>query len=246
MSFYKMERGWMDSPMFAGEEYSPHTAWAWLIESAAWEDGYKNILGKRVFLKRGQLSHSIRFMAEKFQWSNNKVIRFLERLQEWSMIDTDSNTGQNIITICNYSKYQDNKRKTNTASNTEADTPTNTGSNTGTNTKIKNLRNKEVKEKNIIPKPEDISESVWEDFKTHRAAKKAAITQTVIDGIRREAEKAGMPLEEVIREICVRNWQGVKAEWLTKGKENGNSNSGTGDQNKSERARRAAYAGLVD
>lgn len=63
--------------------------------------------------------------------------------------------------------------------------------------------------------PDGVSDSVWQDFKALRRAKKAAITDTAIDGIRREAEKAGMTLDAAMREMCTRGWQGFKADWMT-------------------------------
>lgn len=90
-------------------------------------------------------------------------------------------------------------------------------------------------------KPGDVSEPVWKDFKALRKAKKAAITETAIHGIRREAEKAGIALEAAMREMCTRGWQGFKAEWM---KGNGNEtnfgsspNSGGRAGNKHERAK---------
>jgi hypothetical protein len=69
------------------------------------------------------------------------------------------------------------------------------------------------KEKSKIQKPEDVSDQTWEDFITHRKAKKAPITATVIDQIQREAIKAGTTIDEAIKEMVSRNWQGFKAEW---------------------------------
>lgn len=52
------------------------------------------------------------------------------------------------------------------------------------------------------------------DFAAVRKAKRAPITSTAINGIKREAAKAGMTLEQVIT-ICVeKNWQGFNAEWV--------------------------------
>lgn len=109
MSFYKMERGWLDSPMWGEEAYSKREAFEWMIGEAAWDDNKVVAMpnGKPLRLKRGQVYASIRFMARKFQWSENKVIRYLEFLAVWGAIETQTNTGQTVITICNYSKYQD-------------------------------------------------------------------------------------------------------------------------------------------
>lgn len=62
--------------------------------------------------------------------------------------------------------------------------------------------------------PVGVSDSVWNDFLKIRRAKKAPMTAAALDGIRREAEKAGWSLEEVLTECCVRGWQGFKAEWV--------------------------------
>ena len=69
--------------------------------------------------------------------------------------------------------------------------------------------------KDIAP-PDGVLESVWEDFVKQRKAKKASITQTAINGIDREARKAGISLNDALQEICSRGWTGFKAEWMTK------------------------------
>jgi len=62
--------------------------------------------------------------------------------------------------------------------------------------------------------PEGVSQSVWQDFKNLRKAKKAPITQRVIDGMQEQAEIAGWTLEQAMSECCVRGWQAFKAEWV--------------------------------
>jgi DNA-binding transcriptional MocR family regulator len=78
----------------------------WLIEEAVWEDRKRDIGGKTVTLKRGQVGHSLRFMAEAWGWSKSGVERFIERLKTETMIETATGTGMVIITICNYDRYQ--------------------------------------------------------------------------------------------------------------------------------------------
>lgn len=59
-----------------------------------------------------------------------------------------------------------------------------------------------------------IDPQVVEDFKALRKAKKAAITETALEGIKREAEKAGYTLERALRTCCERGWVGFKADWV--------------------------------
>lgn len=59
-----------------------------------------------------------------------------------------------------------------------------------------------------------VGQQVAADFMTHRKAKKAPITQTVLDGIVAEGQLAGWPIELVLRTMILRNWQGFKAKWV--------------------------------
>jgi hypothetical protein len=65
-----------------------------------------------------------------------------------------------------------------------------------------------------VAPPEGVSDSVWQEFKTLRKAKKAPITQRAIDAITNEAQKAGWTLEKALEECVVRGWQAFKAEWV--------------------------------
>lgn len=65
-----------------------------------------------------------------------------------------------------------------------------------------------------VATPDGVSDSVWEDFKALRKAKRAPITQRAIDGIVQEAKKAGWTVEAALTECCVRGWQAFKAEWV--------------------------------
>lgn len=65
-----------------------------------------------------------------------------------------------------------------------------------------------------MPKPEGVSEQIWEEFKRHRNKKRGVTVPTVIDYFRREAAKAGISLEDAMRISIERGWQGFEAEWV--------------------------------
>jgi len=69
---------------------------------------------------------------------------------------------------------------------------------------------------NKLHTPDGVLQSVWEDFVQQRKAKKAAITETALKGIEREARKANISLNDALQEICARGWTGFKAEWVLK------------------------------
>ena len=62
--------------------------------------------------------------------------------------------------------------------------------------------------------PADVDQQVWVDFVAVRKAKKAPVTASAIAGIAVEAEKAGWTLDQALREITARGWQGFKASWV--------------------------------
>lgn len=65
-----------------------------------------------------------------------------------------------------------------------------------------------------INTPDGVALTLWSDFLTLRKAKKLPITQTALDGINREAEKAGLTIAQAITICCERGWGGFKADWL--------------------------------
>ena len=73
------------------------------------------------------------------------------------------------------------------------------------------------KPKSEISRPHDIAPQVWQDFMEVRKAKKSPITESAINQLRAEADKAGWTLNEAVMECCSRGWAGFKAEWVNKG-----------------------------
>ena len=69
---------------------------------------------------------------------------------------------------------------------------------------------------NGVPQPTGVSDQVWADFLAHRKTKKAAVTNTVIAQIVKQAKLADWTLERALQEMCVRGWTGFQAEWVNK------------------------------
>jgi hypothetical protein len=77
-------------------------------------------------------------------------------------------------------------------------------------------RREETKKEKEIEAPEGVSQQVWESFVKQRKTKKAQVTDLVINGIKKEADKAGWTMDMALNEIIVRNWVSFKAEWVAK------------------------------
>jgi hypothetical protein len=65
-----------------------------------------------------------------------------------------------------------------------------------------------------VRKPDNVSERTWMDWQQLRRAKRAPVTETVLDGARAEAAKAGIELEGFLQAWCRRGSQGLEAAWL--------------------------------
>lgn len=161
---------------------------------------YKETQFKGFKLNPGDLVASLLSLSKKTGLSVQQIRTCLSKLKSTNEITIETNMQFSIISITKWDEYQcdqqtiqqtDNKRST------------------------QSKEYKEYKEyKYIYPQPIDVSETTWADFQKLRKEKKAPITETAMNGIRREAEKAGWTLEQALVEVCQRNWQGFKAEWV--------------------------------
>jgi uncharacterized protein YdaU (DUF1376 family) len=84
------------------------------------------------------------------------------------------------------------------------------------NKKHKPIINIKAKVSTTVPKPDGLSEKVWESFVEARKAKKAPITELVIADIKKQAALAGWTLDAALTETVIRGWRSFKAEWVTK------------------------------
>jgi uncharacterized protein YdaU (DUF1376 family) len=69
-------------------------------------------------------------------------------------------------------------------------------------------------------KPSSVSDEVWEGFSALRKARRSPITQASMRLIERDAEKAGISLQDALELCCARGWQGFRADWYEQSKQN--------------------------
>jgi len=66
----------------------------------------------------------------------------------------------------------------------------------------------------VVACPLDVEQQIWDDWKQLRKAKKAPVTETVVNSARKEAAKANMAFSDFLSVWCARGSQGLQAEWL--------------------------------
>jgi hypothetical protein len=139
-------------------------AWLWLLSEAAWKDREQEVSNGRtkavIHLKRGQLSHSIRYMVKAWGLTERRVRTILDRFKNGSWIDTQTDTHQTIITICNYDALQ------NFASGSDTQTDTQSGTQTTRKRHRTNHLTLRPEERGIVIKPierrpEDFTDQEW-------------------------------------------------------------------------------------
>ena len=149
VGWIKTHRRLQDNPMWLAEPFTRGQAWVDLLILTNHEDGYIRVAGQRIDIKRGQCGWSILNLSKRWKWSRGKANRFLNELKKDGQIDIKTDTRNSIITICNYSKYQDKD----TAGDT-IDSTTN-----GHQTDIKQYTNKNDKKNKNEKKGGDVSAS---------------------------------------------------------------------------------------
>ena len=87
--------------------FSSCEAWLDLIQSARFEATPRKVSigGREISYSRGQYPASIRFLSQRWKWSEKKVRSFLVHLRKGGMITVECNQGMTLITVCKYEEY---------------------------------------------------------------------------------------------------------------------------------------------
>lgn len=109
-----ISRRLFSSEAFRDEAFTEREAWVWLVMEASWKDRTVRVGDYVAETKRGQLAGSVRFMAKAWSWTAAKVQRYLKRIEKLKMIRVETDTGISIVTICNYDKYQNDPKASDT------------------------------------------------------------------------------------------------------------------------------------
>lgn len=117
--WFAMYRSMFEHPIFEGN-MERVGVWAWMLATAAWKDTRQDANGKTVVVKRGQLLTSYRQMSKATGVGVQALRTLIARLQAERAINTETNTGRLLITICKYEQYQHSEGQGNTGSNTRA------------------------------------------------------------------------------------------------------------------------------
>ena len=139
--FIMIDRSILEDDMYFSEKFTRMQAYMDLCLLAAFKSRSFYIRGNKVELQPMQVAKSVRDLADRWQWSVNKVRGYLYELEKDDYIDTQKTSVNQIITIKKYIVV-------NTQNDTQINTQTDTQNDTQTDTPIikNNNVNKENKE----------------------------------------------------------------------------------------------------
>lgn len=155
--YIKLSRNLFKNPFWTEErQFSKCEAWIDLIQSARVEQSSVIINNKLIEVQRGQVPASIRYLAKRWSWGEQKVRTYLKLLIDCAMITQQQHRGETIITLVNYGTYNDKQHSNEVENNTRITQGQHTD-NTGITQSIKSIRSKELEELNNEKKEGEIS-----------------------------------------------------------------------------------------
>lgn len=102
----RIERNFLDHPLFAEQARSQAEAYLWLLSHAAWAPTSHRIGLQCHDVPRGSLFTTERQLKTIWNWSSRtKVMNFLRLLERNRLIELKTAAGKTQITICNYEHY---------------------------------------------------------------------------------------------------------------------------------------------
>ena len=137
--FIMIDRSILEDDMYFSEKFTRMQALMDLCLLAAFKSRTFYIRGNKVELQPMQVAKSVRDLADRWQWSVNKVRGYLYELEKGGYIDTQKTSVNQIITIKKYIVV-------NTQNDTQINTQTNTQNDTQTDTPI--IKNNNVNNEN--------------------------------------------------------------------------------------------------
>ncbi|MBO7325886.1 MAG: hypothetical protein J6U74_00035 [Clostridia bacterium] len=152
VGWIKLHRKIMECSLWDDDEPSDRkSAWIDLLLMANHRDKQIIFKGKPMTIKAGQRLTSIRKLATMWNWSINRVKRYLDLLESLNMITVQSDSNGTLLTIVKYEVYQgDGYTDEYTHGYSDGysdDTPTDTVTDTVTDTKQEDNKNEKNEKK---------------------------------------------------------------------------------------------------
>ena len=160
-------------------------------------------------LHETEIAFQLRLSTSELEETKDLFIskNFIDK--HWNLLNWDKRQFVSDSSTMRVAKHRNKKKQVSNVSETLQKRPSNA---IDTDTDTEQIQ----KRTTSVATPSGVSDSVWQEFKSLRKAKKAPITQRAIDKISEEANLAGWTLEKALEECIVRGWQAFKEDWVAK------------------------------
>lgn len=110
LGWIKVHRKIQDTVGYFAEPFCRNMAWIDLLLLANHDDNFFRFRGIRVDVKRGQTGVNIETFCDRWKWSRGKTERWLKELERDKKIIRQKTNITTLISIINYSQYQDSDK----------------------------------------------------------------------------------------------------------------------------------------
>lgn len=122
--FMMLSKDFFESEDYFLERFSRREAFLDLCYLAAYKDRTFKVRGIEVQQKAGQVAKSLRDLAQRWKWSVNTVVKYLNELKEEGKVDTQQTSVIQLITIKKYLLLDtQTDTRIDTQTDTQIDTP---------------------------------------------------------------------------------------------------------------------------
>ena len=149
----KLHRKIQDCFLWQDKPYDKARAWIDLLLLAMHHDKKIFIDGEPIIVSRGSFMTSTLKLSDRWGWSRNKVLRFLNVLESEQMLNTKRTQNGTLVTIVKYEVFQCGDTTDETTSETANETTD------GTTDETQNKNDKELKNNNIRSNSDDLNDT---------------------------------------------------------------------------------------
>ena len=190
----KLHRKILDCFIWQDKPYDKARAWIDLLLIAMHHDKKMLIDDEVVMIQRGSFMTSIVKLADRWGWSRNKVVRYLDMLESEHMLNTKRTHKGTLITIVKYDDYQLSDMSCE-STNESTDVATDESADESQNKNIKNNKNvknekKERKGQAVYYPNDELLNNAFKEFLTMRnKIKKPLATKQALTRMMNKIEK---------------------------------------------------------
>jgi len=211
--YVKLHRVIEDNKLWSSEPFTKGQAWIDLLLMANYTVSEFQVRGVWVTVHPGEMARGEEHLAKKWNWSRNKVRRFLNWLETEQQIKQQKSRVITIISIVNWKRYQGDGIVNETTDETTDET-TERQQMEQQKDIYKNVKEGIKKVKEVTPLPPFIKGDLWNDYLEMRKKIKKPATEKAKELAIKKLEilkQQGEEPNEVLQQSILNSWQGLFA-----------------------------------